>query len=242
LIATLNRDAHEKDSQRIAAGLVRRHKPSALQYGLDRQGHEQGHPMKLSESILLGSTMMAAKSGGQYFFETKAGCALGMAAIANGCTFRRVAAPVNENERRTLGVEAVWGQWVLRVVRRPCACWALRVPRKMRIKDIIAHLFDFHVVEKKNWTLDQLACWVQTWEPKESNPAPIANVIPPRKPDFINESRSDQLQAEQEWQRVRQAFDARHKTTRSGAKISRWNCTDRGPSSAWNEPAAPRLP
>jgi hypothetical protein len=118
--------------------------------------------MKLSEAILLGSTMLAAKPGGQYFSETKEGCALGMAAIANGCTFRRVRRIINENERRTLGVEAVWGQWILRVVKRPCECWILRVPREMRIKDIIAHLFDFHVMKKKNWTLDQLAAWVHT--------------------------------------------------------------------------------
>jgi hypothetical protein len=48
-----------------------------------RQGLEKGCPMKLSEAILLGSTMLAAKAGGQYFSETKSGCALGMAAIAN---------------------------------------------------------------------------------------------------------------------------------------------------------------
>jgi len=102
--------------------------------------------MKLSEAILLGSTIVAAKPGSQYFSETQSGCALGMAAIANGCTYRRLTRAINENERRTLGAEGIWGQWVLRVVMRPCECWAFRVPRKMRIKDIIAHLFDFHVL------------------------------------------------------------------------------------------------
>src|ERR1700675_1200331 len=99
--------------------------------------------MKLSEAILLGSTMLTARAGAQYFSETNEGCALGMAAIAKGCSFHRVAR-VNENERRTLGAEGVWGRWVLRVVMRPCECWVLRVPREMRIKDIITHLFDFH--------------------------------------------------------------------------------------------------
>jgi len=185
--------------------------------------------MKLSEAILLGSTMLAAKAGGQYFSETKSGCALGMAAIANGCTFHRVVR-VNENERRTLGAEGVWGQWVLRVVMRPCDCWVLRVPRKMRIKDIIAHLFDFHVMKKKNWTLEQLVTWVRIWEPKEIRW--IANlprdlqeqlkkaewtvISRSRAPETCDEAispdpRDEDRQAEPEWQRVRQAFEARHK-------------------------------
>jgi hypothetical protein len=175
--------------------------------------------MKLSEAILLGSTMLAAKPGGQYFSETKSGCALGMAAIANGCSFHRVTRAINENERRTLGAEGIWGQWVLRVVMRPCECWVLRVPRKMRIKDIVAHLFDFHVMKKKNWTLDQLAAWVQTWEPKEISAMRIANALPPGKPILLG-PRVEQRQAEQEWQRVRQAFEARHKARRSSPKIS----------------------
>jgi len=175
--------------------------------------------MKLSEAILLGSTMLAAKPGGQYFSETKSGCALGMAAIARGCSFHGVTRPINENERRTLGAEGVWGPWVLNVVRRPCACWVLRAPRKMRIKDIIAHLFDFHVMNKKNWTLDQLVAWVRTWEPKEISPMPLANALRPGKV-ISREPRVDRRQAEREWQLVRQAYEARHKTTLSSTKIS----------------------
>jgi hypothetical protein len=169
--------------------------------------------MKLSEAILLGSTMLAAKAGGQHFSETKSGCALGMAAIANGCTFHRVAR-VNENERRTLGAEGVWGQWVLRIVMRPCDCWVIRVPRKMRIKDVIAHLFDFHVMKKKNWTLEQLVAWVQTWEPKEINlPQDLQERLKEAK--WARIPRDEDRQAEQEWQRVRQAFEAHHKARRS---------------------------
>jgi hypothetical protein len=46
--------------------------------------------MKLSEAILRGSTMLDAKPGAQYFSDTKLGCALGMAAIARGCSFHRI--------------------------------------------------------------------------------------------------------------------------------------------------------
>jgi hypothetical protein len=170
--------------------------------------------MKLSEAILLGSTMLAAKPGAQYFSETKSGCALGMAAIAVGCRFQRgPRRAINEHERRTLGAEGVWGQWVLCEVMRPCDCSFFRAPRKMRIKDIIAHVFDFHVMKKKNWTLEQLAAWIETWEPREIA-RPFANALPHGKPILVG-PRIDQHQAEQEWQRVRQAFEARHKTRRS---------------------------
>ena len=121
--------------------------------------------MKLSEAILLGSTVLAPKAGRQHYSELNAGCALGMAAIANGCTFRPVTEPFDAKDRRTLGAEAIWGSWVLSAVSRPCACWRIRVPREMRIKDIIAHLFDYHVMAKGDWTLEQLVGWVKTVEP-----------------------------------------------------------------------------
>jgi hypothetical protein len=175
--------------------------------------------MKLSEAILAGSTMLAGKAGGQYFPEEKAGCALGMAAIARGCSFHRATEAVAVKERRTLGAEGIWGNWVLRVVMRPCECWALRVPREMRIKDIIAHLFDVHVMEKRNWTLSKLVTWVQTWEPKEISPVRIIKRVPRR--EAISPGRSvAQLLAEQEWQVFCEAFEARHKTRRSSAGIS----------------------
>ena len=123
--------------------------------------------MKLSEAILLGSTVLAPKAGKQHDSELNAGCALGMAAIANGCTFRTVTEPFDEKDRRTLGTEAIWGSWVLTAVSRPCACWRIRVPRQMRVKDIIAHLFDHHIMAKGDWTLEQLAGWVRTVEPEE---------------------------------------------------------------------------
>ena len=155
--------------------------------------------MKLSEAILLGSTVLAAKPGGQYFSEAEAGCALGMAAIANGCSFRRVTGPVADKDRRTLGAEGVWGQWVLRVAMRPCECWALRVPREMRIKDTIAHLFDFHVVRKKNWSQEQLVEWVQTWEPKETSATAFPKAL--RRDKMISpQLRVEDPQAEEEWQ------------------------------------------
>lgn len=125
--------------------------------------------MKLSEAILLGSTVMSAKPGRQYFSDTKSGCALGMAAIARGCRLVRVSGPVPVDGWRTCNAEGVWGGWVLYMVPTPCECWAI-TPHEMRIKDIIAHIFDHHVMTKSNWTLEQLAAWVATFEAKYARP------------------------------------------------------------------------
>jgi len=164
--------------------------------------------MKLSEAILLGSTVMAPRAGGQHFSETQEGCALGMAAVARGCTFRTVRGPVDDRERRTLGVEGVWGNWVLEQVERPCDCWRIWIRRKMRIKDVNAHLFDYHVMDKRNWTLEQLAAWVETVEPQ-----PVLLVNSSRFSLQTRELLSRELQKMQheqgEWQAVREAFEAR---------------------------------
>jgi len=125
--------------------------------------------MRLSEAILLGSTVVKPKAGSLRFSGEDSGCALGMAVIASGGTFQHRKHPLPETERRTLNVEDIWGSWLLRRVDRPCDCRVPRVlnrlhrkktgaalrypifhlPREMRIKDIVAHLFDHHVMEKK---------------------------------------------------------------------------------------------
>jgi hypothetical protein len=176
--------------------------------------------MRLSEAILLGSTVLAPKAGGQHFSENQAGCALGMAAIARGCSFGCVSRPVPSEERRTLGTEGVWGHWVLQVVMRPCACWRFRVPREMRIKDIIAHIFDYHVMQKRDWTLDRLAAWVETVEPKKRASGEtldpellerISGFRATRQRQIVNESRREEDRiAANEWQARVSAFTAKH--------------------------------
>jgi hypothetical protein len=176
--------------------------------------------MKLSEAILLGSTVLAPRAGGQHFSETQQGCALGMAAVARGSTFHPVRGPVDLTERRTLGVEGVWGDWVLRQVERPCDCWPILMRRKMRVKDIIAHLFDYHIMKRKNWTLERLVRWVETVEPKDVEPVFGASfVIQQREARLLELQRLTQQAKERqqeadEWQAVRNAFDARHGSRR----------------------------
>jgi hypothetical protein len=72
----------------------------------------------------------------------------------------------------------------------------------MRIKDVIAHLFDVHVMEKKNWSVDQLVEWVKRWEPRE------IDVI--NQPATASETESEIDEAG--WQSAREAFEAKHKS------------------------------
>jgi hypothetical protein len=166
--------------------------------------------MKLSEAILLGSTVLAPRAGGQHFSETQSGCALGMAAVARGCSFYKVTVPFPERDRRTLGVEGVWGEWVLQEVARPCNCWRIWIPRKRRIKEVISHLFDYHVMIKRNWTLEQLVAWVETVEPKEVAMPQVSRPAAPREMSSPAAATSEELRQEaDEWQAVRVAFEAR---------------------------------
>lgn len=170
--------------------------------------------MKLSEAILLGSTVLTPKAGGQHFRELEAGCALGMAAIARGCRFVTSTEPVLDKERRALGAEGVWGDWVLRVVMRTCDCAPLQVPRAMRIKDIITHLFDYHVMEKQDWTLDQLVAWVEKWEPVWLSHRETPDTVPHKEIPSPQQVGDERLAAD-EWQAIQQAFEAKRDSGRN---------------------------
>jgi len=136
-----------------------------------------------------------------------------MAAIAVGCTFGRPLRQIPVKDLRTANIESVFGPWLLRVVMRPCECQP-ELPREMRIKDVIAHLFDVHVMEKKNWSLADLVEWVQRWEPPEPPSETMAGV------DETHENALLALQAlelraeEAEWQSTREAFEAKHEPKR----------------------------
>jgi hypothetical protein len=183
--------------------------------------------MRLSEAILLGSTVVKPKAGTLRFSGENAGCALGMAVIASGGTFRYEKRQFPETERRTLNVEDIWGPWLLRCVVRPCDCRvpligdllrlkkkapylrhfrAGALPREMRIKEIVAHLFDYHVMEKRDWTLDRLTTWLQPLEPSEPVKASSIKGEMALERDFPAEAA--------EWRRTRQTFEARVKAKR----------------------------
>jgi hypothetical protein len=46
----------------------------------------------------------------------------------------------------------------------------------MRIKDVITHIFDYHVMAQKDWTLEQLVMWVKQVE-DDFDPPPASRSI-----------------------------------------------------------------
>jgi len=145
-----------------------------------------------------------------------------MAAIAKGCTFHTVK-QFDERDRRTLGTEGVWGNWVLQKVVRPCDCWRFWIAREMRIKDIITHLFDWHVMVKKNWSLERLVAWVETVEPKNGDPS--GNMSPEilerrSQMQIVGRSRdTEESRNRDHWEARVSAFAARHKSRRRRGTI-----------------------
>jgi hypothetical protein len=180
--------------------------------------------MRLSEAILLGSTVVTPKAGALTFSGETAGCALGMAVIASGGTFQPAKHRFPVNERRTLNVENIWGTWLLRLVARPCDCRvpltlnrlrlkeitaylrhprSAALPREMRIKDVVAHLFDYHVMGERDWTLDRLATWLQPLEPSVPTEVSSVHVRMAPQRDFSAEAA--------EWRKTRESFEAQVK-------------------------------
>jgi hypothetical protein len=189
--------------------------------------------MKLSEAILLGSTVVTPKAGALRFSGEDAGCALGMAVIARGCTFVPAQRQIPVQDLRTMNVEDIWGRWLVRVVMRPCDCrvpvtvgrlrlkeivafvfdcGSAPLPREMRIKDIVAHLFDYHVMEKRDWTLDQLVAWLEPFEPT----GPPQNTF--MADAFSGPQCHDLIDVATEWQKTRDAFEAKVSAKRRRAR------------------------
>jgi hypothetical protein len=155
--------------------------------------------LSLADAILMGSSVVKPKAGVQHeqHGEEQAGCALGMANIAAGAKYvnmtpeQRLYLQMSGENARSYGASAVWGNWVKKIVPRPCSCvertmqemyamiranssqmlyceqylaFKLLDP-KMPIQDIITHLFDYHVMaDPATWTLEQLADWVRRVE------------------------------------------------------------------------------
>jgi hypothetical protein len=113
--------------------------------------------MRLSDAIALGRTLKKPVRG-MMGIGTNHGCALGMAdAGVGGAKFG--------NEFAT---ELCTWPWLSGNTRLPCGCRSRR-GFSSNHAGIIAHLFDEHVFEKEDWTLDQLIDWVRSVEPAEEN-------------------------------------------------------------------------
>lgn len=129
--------------------------------------------MRLSDAIMLGSTAIRWV-GGISDDGHGGGCALGMATVAMGKTY--------EDGRAAFGKEMA--EWLFNSrepVVLPCGCKAseligsgnnmLRVDTiQQSYAGVLVHLFNFHVMMAKDWTLEQVCDWVRTYEPTEAKP------------------------------------------------------------------------
>lgn len=106
--------------------------------------------MKLSEAILLGSTLRPQIRG--HLFGDGRSCALGAAGEAIGATPKDCPS----------SWESIRHQWPwLQVLSFPCpACWRPR--GTSNAVDLITHLNDFH-----GWTRQRTAAWVASIEPED---------------------------------------------------------------------------
>jgi hypothetical protein len=170
--------------------------------------------MRLSDAILLGSTVVTPRAGRLISSSTKEGCALGMAAVGLGCGFKAASEERAARDRRTANIEDVFGTWLGRVVMRTCECGP-QLPREMRVKDVIAHVFDVHVMGKKDWTLAQLVEWVKRWEPQEPGWFDLIESDNDTRKDQTALSQASDLRDERsEWLSTREAFESKQQSKR----------------------------
>jgi hypothetical protein len=117
--------------------------------------------MKLSDAILLGSTMIKPLAGKHLSPDGDEGCAWGMVDMATGGRAFRDLLVMAANFLAEL----------------PCGCtdeWiigsGMNVQRRESMNNlsaIIVHLFNYHVMTRKDWTLERLVDWVRSVEPAE---------------------------------------------------------------------------
>ena len=108
--------------------------------------------MRLSDAIALGRLVMTPKI--TFFTHADRGCALQMAIKAVG------------RDENWSGADSIW-DWLNEKAERPCRCGRPWVGQAQSQSQHIVHIFDWHVMRDKTWTLDQLINWVRSIEPPE---------------------------------------------------------------------------
>jgi hypothetical protein len=125
--------------------------------------------MKMSTAMALGSTMMHPIAG--VFYTGHAGCALGMVSQAAPSDWNRL----YEMSRKLK-------------VSRPCLCkddcfvygsgmMQVRAGEIGHLGHCIVHLFNHHVMTRKDWTMEQLIDWVASVEPPDPEEAEVRKEI-----------------------------------------------------------------
>jgi hypothetical protein len=138
--------------------------------------------MKLSEAILLGSTLRPQIKG--YLFADERSCALGAAGEAVG-------AEPKDCQATWEFIRNAW-PWSQVLSFRCPACWRPR--ETWRVVDLIVHLNDFH-----SWTRQCTAAWVAAVEPGEKEgriEVPVGEALATQKPEPEQPSANSQREEE----------------------------------------------
>jgi hypothetical protein len=131
------------------------------------QGERWLAKMKLSDAMMLGSTVVKPTKGFllKEWYDGLRGCALGMACYAANVEVR--------HQDKLEEIHRAW-TWTKSVVAMPvnlCACRELRW-RSASYAQIIAHLFDFHIVAidrlEPVLTIECLVDWIRSVEPEDA--------------------------------------------------------------------------
>lgn len=113
--------------------------------------------MRLAPAILLGSKLIRPRARGFGNPGSSEGCAIGMAVVATGDAATDLIPEEALNARGAVFQER-W-PWVSVRVLYPCSCCPGRADS---VDVIITHLFDYHVIDQSDWTIEQLADWVES--------------------------------------------------------------------------------
>jgi hypothetical protein len=128
--------------------------------------------MKISTAMALGRTMILPHVGIHLNGQRTHGCAWGMVNMAAPAVF-----------------DNLFGMSRSVIVYVPCECkmghmggmvWA-QVNRRNNLCLAIVHLFNDHVMTRKDWTMDQLIDWVASVEPPDPEETVVTEDAKERK-------------------------------------------------------------
>jgi len=118
--------------------------------------------MKLSEAIVLGSTVFRPLGGGLAADPSRQTCAFMMAAAA-----------LSKPACLWAEAPATWPWLTRQLAHVPCGCRGWDRYLSANYMTAIIHIFARHVATKE-WTVEQLADWVATVEPQDELTTAVA--------------------------------------------------------------------
>jgi hypothetical protein len=132
--------------------------------------------MRFSEAIALGSMSLKPSAGKFLNRDRTEGCAMGMAYVGMGeVAYNKLQDQLFTKHRAPMPCDCVG------TVMGGSCIYGLRVEwvgRVHSVAQIIVHLFNYHVMTVKDWSMDKLIDWVRLVEPAEAEVAEVPVATP----------------------------------------------------------------